>query len=327
MTKLVHAYSQRLPRDARHVVYANDETLGFITATADVWTVGTAQATQPAELVISGEQLLAPLAKELGKRTIRPAAGNYPRLALALSTNTIIVNTHDLVLVGHRLTGHDEPRVLSRCWGQYYPTLEFSPDERYFLAKADDGLVFATEHWHGLHLDGIDGCAWHPTDSALLCLSVSGKVFWTRILAAGVPPMDEGLSSSTEVLGSIGVRNGANQVAGLVILPGATDCIVAFHPPCVEQWQLNPLRQVGKRDLDDGEIVDLRLSPDGRWLAVHSTRGLRISNSSEPLAVSKLFRGIDSFDFSPSGESLLTVDAPRTVSTWHLVSDTPGLEG
>jgi hypothetical protein len=295
MSKLIRQFELSLPIEARHVVFADEGTLAFTSPVADVWKVAAGTAASHPELLFPSRLALAPVAEALGRATVDPARGDYPRLAVSLSANVVVVNTHDLVLVACPLNSEEKARLLAFGWGQYYPRMAFSADHSRFAAKADMLLVYDMTTWRGHALRSVEQCGWHPRQPMHLCVGYKGELFWAD--------WSEGISPIIRELGSIGVHN---ETHGLVVLHDLERFVAAFHPPRLELWQLNPLRLIEALDTVDGEIFDLRLSPNGKWLVVRTSSGIRLWNPETPFVLSKLFPGFDALEFAPSSQRFVT---------------------
>lgn len=298
MPRLVRQYDLPLFAEARHVVFAGDDALMFTTTTADVWKMAASPTAARPELLFPGRLVLAPVVQVLGQAAVVPASGGYPRLAVSFEADSVVVNTHDLVLVACRLNGDEQRRLLSYSWGEYYPRFEFSSDNSRFAAKADRLLVFDTRSWDGHTLNSVEVCGWHPQQPKQLCVDYEGELFWAD--------WSQGITPEIQQLGTIGLRNGWNQAHGLVVLEGGERFVVAFHPPRIELWRLNPLQLIESLETSDGEISDLRLSPKGKWLVVLSESGVRVWDTETHFELSDLFPGISELDLAPSGQRFVT---------------------
>lgn len=304
----LNRYDLPLGIEAQHVIFADEVTLAFTTSTADVWKVVASPMSARPELLLSGRSAISPVAQALGQVEVKPAGGGYPRIAVSQAANIVVVNTHDMVLIGCRLNGDKQPQLFSFSWGQYYPHLAFSSDGSRIAAKADILSVYDTLSWSGCSIDAAETSCWHPRQLMHLCVGYDGELFWADWSQGAAPVIRQ--------LGTIGVRNGWNQARGLVMLEDGERFMVAFHPPRLELWRLRPLRMIESLGTDDGEIFDCRLSPDGQWVVILSARGARFWNTEAPFELSNLYPEITDLEFAPCGRRFVTHELAGGTNPW-----------
>lgn len=288
--------------EVRDAVFWDEEHLLLTTPAAEVWRAALA-GPHDAQRLFTAAEVLGPVARHLGAERVAPAAGGYPRLAAHRAANTVVVNTHDLVLVACAPHGGRAPALLSACWGHYYPCLAFSADGSRFAATGDGFLAFDTRSWQGRMEEPPAHCAWHPREPALLCLDRStGRLAWTdyRDFAAPQP----------QTLGVPDLPGGPDEVAGLVVDPSGEMAVVACdEPPRLEWWQLAPLRRLETRALEDGSaggFPALEAHHGAGLFAVESQAGVRLWDFGSRRPLARLLAGATNLRFSPSGRRFLT---------------------
>jgi hypothetical protein len=297
---VARVYELSFEVDARDVVFWDDNTLLLTTPSAEVWRAVVAPTPGKAELSVAANRVLGPVALALGQADVKPAGGGYPRLTASGQAGVVVVNTHDLVLVACPMRGGNGARLLSFGCGQYYPAMAFSRDGARFSACADRVLVFDTGSWQGRARDAGEVCAWHPREPLLLGLhEYTGQLGWTDWRDSANPTL--------RPLGTLDASGGRIEPAGVVVDATGERCVAAYrHPDRLEWWQLDPLRLIDSRPVEEGEVSGLQSGPGAAWFAVESEAGVRLWDFETREPRCDVIAGASGVQFSPSGLRFVT---------------------
>jgi hypothetical protein len=328
--KLHKIMDLEVPGGVRDAAFWDEETIVVTTPAADVWRLDLGASRRPPQQLHTGQEVLAPVARGLGKEgDLAPAAGGYPRLAVSRTAAAVVVNTHDTVLVACDATDiRRPPRVIAMGWGQYYPALGFSSDGSWFCMSPESPLtVWDTRTWRWRSSSEYEHGVWHATQPLLLCTTDNDppSLAWLSAAAGG-----EELSAA-RVLGPIDVGDDWMRMCGLSLDPSGEYCAAAFENGRLVWWRLEPLEQVAELATSDGELKDIQVSTQGRWLAALRNRaGVELwdLNTRRPLDDTML----DASDvvFSPSATRLIALSnagnphprfpssGPTSAALWQL---------
>jgi WD40 repeat protein len=230
---------------------------------------------------------------------VQPAGGTYPGVAASPNGETLVVNTHDLVLMGRDAAGGPW-RCMYEQWGAFYPELQFSPDGEHFAAWSEFVVVFDVR---GLQYRGralARACAWHPSRPLLLCAD-SDTLGWLDLekLQGQTAPV------SPKRIGALVGPGEPGDVMSMVILHDGR-LAVAIEQGHLEFWQLEPLRRLDRLQTR-GENLYLKSAPGGRWFALEGTAGVELWDATSPVPVSELLPAQTGIRISPSGRRFVTL--------------------
>ena len=143
----------------RDAAFLSDNHLLLIDDAATLWEIHLSSdpfVNSPKQ-IIRGGILLRPIAKALRQYLnfwMKPAGGAYPRLAVCPEKNLVVVNSHDFVCLAYSLNSRSTSEIVFG-WGQYYPTLEFSPGGDFFVANVEGNLlVWDPTTWEFFEIEG-----------------------------------------------------------------------------------------------------------------------------------------------------------------------------
>jgi hypothetical protein len=160
----------------RDAAFLSDNQLLLIDDAATLWEIhlsADSLASVPKQ-IIRGGKLLRPIAKAFGQSLnfwMKPAGGAYPRLIACPEKNLVVVNSHDFVCVAYCLNSRSTSEIVFG-WGQYYPTLEFSPGGDFFVANVEGNLlVLDPTNWEFFEIEGeFKGSVFHSLETRLFCM-------------------------------------------------------------------------------------------------------------------------------------------------------------
>lgn len=291
--------------NAVDLAFWNEDALLLTTSSGELWRV--AMKPQKEELIFTAEQMLGPVARALGKRSVSPAGGGYPRLAASSKAGVAVVNTHDMVLLACPLHGEGSPRLVSCGWGQYYPRLAFSPDASRLTVCADELIIFDTRSWHWYAAQGDAAiCAWHPLEPWLLCLEpTTGQLRWLDLQDIDNP--------RTWFAGALHPTQWDDDVVDIAIDATGERLVAAYrNPDRIEWWRLDPLHRVGTQPVPSGEVLALEHGREAGLFATVTEGGVRFWGFESQEPVSEVVPGVSEVKFSPSGLRFATLSREST---------------
>lgn len=281
--------------------FGDEETLLFTTSSAELWRAVMKPESPRAERVLDAGPVLGPVAQALGEAMVSPARGGYPRLAVSYEAGVAVVNTHDVVLVACPLRGAGAPQLVWCGWGQYYPSLAFSPDGSRLMASADEVILFDTASWRScLAHGGARFCAWHPREPRLLCLEPTrGELHWWDVQDVDRP--------RRWLVGMISTVPFDDHVVGIAIDVTGDRFVVAYRcPDRIEWWRLDPLRRDGVKPLSS-EILALEHGRRAALFATVTGVGAQIWSFESQEPIEGVIPSVDEIKFSPSGLRFATL--------------------
>lgn len=297
--------------DVRDAAFWDEETLILVTPAADVWHATLDPRPHAVDKLFTGNEVNGPLSRAFGK-PVAPATGGYPCLAASARARTVVVNTHDVVLVAcpmgtvfprgrwwQRPVEAATPRIICDGWGDYYPPLAFSADGSRLAMAYEGVIVWDTATWtYGHDEKGVDTVAWHPREPRTLVLD-EGRLAWIDWTDIERP-----------VRHPIGALEGAGdreEPRAVVLDPDEGGFLAAYHyPPRLEWWRFDPLRLVHTVESPHGEIYDLVPGPAGDVVAVVGAHSTGVWDARTRTPVGDAMEEATGVSFSPSGRRFIT---------------------
>ncbi|MCZ6691834.1 MAG: hypothetical protein O7H41_19790 [Planctomycetota bacterium] len=288
------------------VAFLDEDRILVTSPVADVWSLDLDPSDARPTLVSPATDVLAPIARSFGKEAMDPAQGAYPRLVASDAAGSMVVNSHDFVLLKSPLSGEPKWLAISITWGLYYPDLIFSPDGARFAARSDTLIIYETEGWKWRTHDCSVVCAWHSTESKLLCLDFDNRLGWLDYTdwPEEPPPF--------ELLGETSAKKKWEDPSGLAISPQGKTCLITLESGHLLWWNLDPLEVLNDVKSEDGAVYGVTGSPGRPWAAVECASGTRFWDLERQTPMGDLFPGISDIRFSPSGERFVTLSDTST---------------
>ncbi len=312
----------------RDAAFLSDNHLLLIDDAATLWEIHLSSdpfVNSPKQ-IIRGGILLRPIAKALRQYLnfwMKPAGGAYPRLAVCPEKNLVVVNSHDFVCLAYSLNSRSTSEIVFG-WGQYYPTLEFSPGGDFFVANVEGNLlVWDPTNWEFFEIEGeFKGSVFHSSETRLLVLSDANEIGWFNFSKGSLEPQYSALGSIEEV--GLDVR--------LEINTSGNECVVIWGEGTTSWWALDPLEKIDPK----AQLLSKIIQPlqNKRWLAYYANSpSLEIINLDTKELLPHAFPADALIRFSPSGQYAVTIrsdnfsdnpypvnasSSPTEVNVWRL---------
>ncbi|WNG43262.1 hypothetical protein F0U60_03505 [Archangium minus] len=311
----------------RDATFLNEDTLLFTDSSANVQRFSLEN--ERVTLLHRGEDVLAPCMKarftmddrdvsDIYHQSFQQLAGLFPCLGVSPRGDALLVAIRPYVYVGWSAT-QDAWKFLAVGSGFYSPPeFVFSPDgNRCAVITEDVTDIFELPSLNNLFALDTRSCTWHPSRSALLCVSED-----TNDLCSIDPnqpgPIHDNRRASPKPLVSLSHgEESQGDTYHIAILHDGTLTSFSDVRSFIDIWQLEPLQTLARVELKE-EPLRIVGAPGQPWFAVEGRARIQsgdaqrreyyvqLWDTASRAAVSERLLDQTDIRFSPSGRRFVT---------------------